>query len=390
MLKNIRGIIDFKVSGENVYKFINGIRDKHIVCTSQQCREGCFYGQIYRRDEKKAEDIADETGVNIEFTDRHGFRFKAMRYRFRFGIILGIIITFGFVFYCSNIVVSIEVCGNNEITREQVISALADIGIYKGRFIPDINFHSCEQKLRLSIPDIAWTGIRHTGSRIVVDVTEVTAPPEMILDDVPCNIVSAKDAQLIYADVYAGCLMKKIGDGIKKGDIIISGTVEDEKGNILKKHAMGNVIGIYNEEITFTQPFEESGQVYTGSEVNKKYFYFFGYRIPLFFDDTKPETYDYSESVNNFVFLGREIPLGIVNTEYNPFTYDTVTYSEDEADKILEQKTSLHEKNFYDSKGIKVLDREIEKNIKKDCMEYKIIYRLEGNIGTDHEIYVDR
>lgn len=390
MLKNIRGIIDFKVSGENVYKFINGIRDKHIVCTSQQCREGCFYGQIYRRDEKKVEDIADETGVNIEFTDRHGFRFKAMRYRFRFGIILGIIITFGFVFYCSNIVVSIEVCGNNEITREQVISALADIGIYKGRFIPDINFHSCEQKLRLSIPDIAWTGIRHTGSRIVVDVTEVTAPPEMILDDVPCNIVSAKDAQLIYADVYAGHLMKKIGDGIKKGDIIISGTVEDEKGNILKKHAMGKVIGIYNEEITFTQPFEESGQVYTGSEVDKKYLYFFGYRIPLFFDDTEPETYDYSESVNNFVFLGREIPLGIVNTEYNPFIYDTVTYSEDEADKILEQKTSLHEKSFYDSKGIKVLDREIEKNIKKDCMEYKIIYRLEGNIGTDYEIYVDR
>lgn len=390
MLKNIRGIIDFKVSGENVYRFINGIRDKHIVCTSQQCRGGCFYGQIYRRDEKKTEDIADETGVNIEFTDRHGLRFKAMRYRFRFGIILGIIITFGFVFYCSNIVVSIEVCGNNEITREQVISALSDIGIYKGRFIPNINFHSCEQKLRLSIPDIAWTGIRHTGSRIVVDVTEVTAPPEMILDDVPCNIVSAKDAQLIYADVYAGRLMKKIGDGIKKGDIIISGTVEDEKGNILKKHAMGKVIGIYNEEITFTQPFEESGQVYTGNEINKKYFYFFGYRIPLFFDDTEPETYDYSESVNNFVFLGKEIPLGIVSTEYNPFTYDTVTYSEDEADKILEQKTSLHEKNFYDSKGIKVLDREIEKNIKKDYMEYKIIYRLEGNIGTDHEIYVDR
>lgn len=390
MLKNIRGIIDFKVSGENVYRFINGIRDKHIVCTSQQCRGGCFYGQIYRRDEKKTEDIADETGVNIEFTDRHGLRFKAMRYRFRFGIILGIIITFGFVFYCSNIVVSIEVCGNNEITRKQVISALSDIGIYKGRFIPNINFHSCEQKLRLSIPDIAWTGIRHTGSRIVVDVTEVTAPPEMILDDVPCNIVSAKDAQLIYADVYAGRLMKKIGDGIKKGDIIISGTVEDEKGNILKKHAMGKVIGIYNEEITFTQPFEESGQVYTGNEINKKYFYFFGYRIPLFFDDTEPETYDYSESVNNFVFLGKEIPLGIVSTEYNPFTYDTVTYSEDEADKILEQKTSLHEKNFYDSKGIKVLDREIEKNIKKDYMEYKIIYRLEGNIGTDHEIYVDR
>lgn len=129
-------------------------------------------------------------------------------YRFRFGIILGILILFSFVFYLSNIVVSVEVYGNSGVSREQIVSAL-DIGIYKGKFIADIDFRKCEQRLRLSIPDIAWTGIRHTGSRIVVDVTEADPPPEMVRDDIPCNIIADCDAQIESVEVYSGRLMKK-------------------------------------------------------------------------------------------------------------------------------------------------------------------------------------
>ena len=333
MLKNIRGIVSFKACGENIYKFINGIRESSIVCTSQYCKNSFFFGQVYKRDVDRIFELAEEYGINIEITEKRGLRFKAGGYRFRFGIVLGIIIVLGFVFYLSNIVVSIEVCGNSAVTEEQIVSALTDIGIYKGRFIPDINFRSCEQKLRLSIPDIAWTGIRHTGSRIVVDITEAVDPPEMVRDDIPCNIVAAQDAQITGIEVHAGQLVKKIGDGVKKGDSIVSGTVDTGNGHLIKKHAMGKITGIYTAEVTFRQDFEESGQIYTGSQVTKKYFDFFGYRIPLFFKDVDYDTYDYSESTNNFQILGKSIPLGIVHSSYSPFEYDTITYSDEEADK---------------------------------------------------------
>lgn len=389
MFKNIRGIIRFKACGENIYKFINGIRDSHIVCTSQCCKNGFFYGQIYKRDAEKVCALAEEFGINIEITEKKGLRFKAYGYRFRFGIILGILLVLGFVFYLSNIVVSIEVCGNTMVTEEQIIAALSDIGIYKGKFIPDINFRSCEQRLRLSIPDIAWTGIRHTGSRIVVDITEAVDPPEMVRDDIPCNIVASQDAQITYAEIYAGKLMKKVGDGVKKGDIIVSGTVDTGNGHLIKKHAMGKITGIYKAEVSFRQEFEESGQIYTGEQETRKYFDFFGYRIPMFFKDVDMETYDYTESTNYFQFFGEGIPLGIVYSSYTPFVYDTVTYSQEEADKKLQQKTALHEKNFYDSKEITVLERNIEKRITKEYMEYTVTYLLEGEIGQDYEIYVD-
>lgn len=389
MFKNIRGIVSFKACGENVYKFINQIRESHIVCTSQCCKNGFFYGQVYKRDVDKIFELAEQYGINIEITEKKGLRFKAYGYRFRFGIVLGILLVLGFVFYLSNIVVSIEVCGNVTVTDEQIVSSLLDIGIYKGKFIPDINFRSCEQKLRLSIPDIAWTGIRHTGSRIVVDITEAVDPPEMIQDDIPCNIVASYDAQITSAEVYSGQLVKKVGDGVKKGDIIVSGTVDTGNGHLIKKHAMGKIIGIYKTEVTFKQNFEESGQIYTDDQVTKKYFDFFGYRIPMFFKDVDFDTYDYSESTNNFRILGKSIPLGIVHSSYTPFVYDTITYSEEEADKKLQQKTSLYEKNFYDNKGIKVIERNIEKRINGDHMEYVVTYSLEGPIGMDHEIYLN-
>jgi len=389
MLSEILGTASFKAEGANIYSFINSIRENGICCMSQVCRDGDFYGCIYIKDMKKLSVIADECGVSITYNSKKGMPVKAFRYRFRFGLIAGIFILFGFIFYLSNIVVSVEVCGNTGVTDEQIISALSDIGIYKGRFIADINFRSCEQRLRLSIPEIAWAGIRHTGSRVVVDITEAEPPPQMLSDDIPCNIVAERDAQILSAEVYSGKLAKSIGSGVKKGDIIISGVIDDGGGHVLKKHAMGKIIARYNEEITFSQPLSSEGQVYTGEEVTKKYFDFFGFRIPLFLRDAEFESYDYLETENSFMLFGNELPLGIVHSSYVPFEYKALSYSTEEADVLLQQQLALYEKNFYDAKNIEIENREIEVKSYADKMEYKAEYTLVGEIGIDYEIFID-
>lgn len=389
MFGKIRGTASFKAQGAKIYSFINSIRENGIACTSQRCRNGCFYGQIYMTDMHNISDLAEENGIELDFTEKKGFPFKLKGYRFRFGIILGILIMFSFVFYLSNIVVSVEVCGNIGVSREQIISALSDIGIYKGKFIADIDFRKCEQRLRLSIPDIAWTGIRHTGSRIVVDVTEADPPPEMVRDDIPCNIIADRDAEIESAEVYSGRLMKKAGEGVKKGDILISGVVDDGGGHTLKKHAMGKIIGVYEESVSFSQPLSTEGQIFTGEQTTKKYFDFFGFRIPMFFRDADFQTYDYTETSNSFMFLGKKLPLGIIHSTYTPFEYKMLSYSSEEADILLQQQLSVYEKNFYDSKGITVKERNIDVKSFEDRMEYNVNFVLEGEIGYDFEIYVD-
>lgn len=389
MAGKIRGMVSFKASGAEIYVFINRIRESRIICVSQQCRDGFFYGKIYRNNIKKLSKLAQECRIDLEYTDKEGLSFRIQRYRLRYGIAIGFILVGMFVFYLSNIVVSIEVCGNTGVTTEQIMTALSDIGIYKGKFIADIDFRICEQKLRLSIPEIAWTGIRHTGCRIVVDVTEIDPPPEMVNDDIPCNIVADKDAQITYVEVHSGRLMKKEGSGVKKGEIIISGIVDDGGGHILKKHAMGKIIGRYEECISFSQPFSSDGQIYNDEEITKKYFDFFGFRIPLFFKNIDYEHYDYTETSNEFMLFGKTLPFGMIHSTYKPFEYKTLSYSTEEADILLQQKLSLYEKNFYDSKNISVVNREIKKENYSDRLEYHVTYTLEGNIGMDYEIFTN-
>ena len=224
---------------------------------------------------------------------------------------------------------------------------------------------------------------------MVVDITEAEPPPQMLSDDIPCNIVAERDAQILSAEVYSGKLAKSIGSGVKKGDIIISGVIDDGGGHVLKKHAMGKIIARYNEEITFSQPLSSEGQVYTGEEVTKKYFDFFGFRIPLFLRDAEFESYDYLETENSFMLFGNELPLGIVHSSYVPFEYKALSYSTEEADVLLQQQLALYEKNFYDAKNIEIENREIEVKSYADKMEYKAEYTLVGEIGIDYEIFID-
>ena len=252
----------------------------------------------------------------------------------------------------------------------------------------DINFLECERRLRLSIPELAWTGIRHTGSRIVVDVTEVTPKPEMVLDDVPCNIVASKNAQITSVIVHRGQLIKQKGEAVKKGDVIISGVVEDDKGKSITRHAMGEITGIYKEDMTFTQYYTERKAVYDEKSTNKKYIEFFGARIPAFLKKAEFDTYDYNECTNYFMLFGRKIPIGIVHANYAPFSYEETEFSQEEAEKLLSQQAALYEKNFYDSFGITVLDRSIELKTDSEKAEYIVSYTLEGNIAEDREIFI--
>ncbi len=389
-MKHIKEILSIKASGDNIYRFINAIREAHIVCTSQRCVNGIFFADIHSRDFKRIKSLAESSSVQITVIKDSGLMHKLRQYRFRYGIVLGLMLMLGAVFYFSNTVVTIEVCGSSKVTTAQVMAALEDIGIYKGRFIPDIDFHNAEQRLRLSIPQIAWTGIRHTGSRIIVDITEAVEPPEMVNDNIPCNIVSTKDAQITYTEVYAGQLIKKKGDGVRKGGIIVSGIADDGKGHFLKKHAMGKIRGIYTEKMIFTQPFSISGKVYGEDIQKRKYLDFFGMRIPMFINDPDTETFDYTEQVNNFSMFGIEIPFGIVHCTYEPFKYEKTEYSPEEAEKKLEEKASLYEKNFYGDSDITVLDREINKISNKEEMVFEVTYKLEGDIGEDKEIFADR
>ena len=263
------------------------------------------------------------------------------------------------------------------------MSLLNDNGITYGKFIPNLDYLNAERNIMISMKNIAWVGIRNTGGRVVVEVDEMVKSPEIVPLNVPCNIVSTKDAQIINAKVYCGKLIPKVGEGVKKGDIIISGATTDKRGKSSILHAQGEIIGQYKEKMVFTQNFQEEVTILSGEEINKKEFQFFGIKIPLFLGEKVQGEFEYEESTTYFSFFNITIPVGITHEVYRPFTKIIQSYDEIQAEENINNKISDYEENFL--KNSKILLKETQKNTKENQMQVIILYTIEGPIGINKE-----
>lgn len=386
MLDNVRGVIHFEASGGRLYGFINAMRSDAVICRAQRINKGIFYGEIYLRDKEHLSELAKEYGTELSFTKKRGLIFTFLRYRFRYGFIAGLIIAIGLIFWLSNIVLQIEISGLEPRHEKTLLREMEKIGITNGAFIPSLDLSECEKLLEERLENIAWVGIHRTGCRISVQANEMTDAPMMKTGALPCNIVARYDAQITSVNVLCGNLVPIIGDGVKKGDVLISGIRLDEKGNTLIRRAMGSIRGIYSDDVEFSQPLVDTITQYTGRSDNFRTLRIISWDIPLFFGDAPSRDCERSSSYEPFCFFGAELPLGIKTNRYR-YTADTIkNYTVEEANLLLNDKIALYERNFF--KDVEILDRQIEYSESEDSVSCKVSYRLEGEIGEEYEILI--
>lgn len=389
MFDNIRGVINFKILCAEPEVLINKLKISYVSCKNLRILHNEIYGEVYTDDFATLKEIADKCNGQTEIIKKKGVIFKAVKYKKRFGVILGLIVGLALVIFLSNVVMVIEISGNENVTDEQIIAILDDNGIAIGSFIPNIDFRQAERRIIVGIDNLAWIGIRNTGCRVIVEVNEMTPVPEMVPTSRPCNVVSTKDAQIVSVNVYMGRLLPLVGDGVRKGELLVSGVVKGKFDNCYYVHAMGDIIGRYNQKVIFEQKLEDNIVCYD-EPFTKKTFSFFGLKIPLYLNKDVEGDYEYTEEMNNVQLLKLTLPVGIIYSEYQPYTIEKTTYTEKEAEDILNEKIKRYEQNFLNNDDIKVIDKKVRKSLVDGCMTVSVEYTLEGNIATTEEIMVKK
>lgn len=387
MRKKLLGSVYFKLFAADCGDIVNKLRATGFAVKDVRVEDGKFVtGTVDWYDLDELRSFAEENKAQFEQLDKKGIAFTAQKYKKRLGLAAGLLAALMLVFYLSNTVLKIEVYGNESISDERVKSILADYGIRIGAFIPSLDLRDSEQQIITAFDSFSWIGIRSSGCRILVDVSELSEKPEMIPISTPCNVVAACDAQIVdIRNVYLGMLVPMLYDGVQKGDILISGTIDGKLDHDYFVHAMGEIIGRYDREVTFEQPYFDSVINY-GSEKIKKSLYLFGLRIPLYLNKEEKFEYEYSEEIKYAQLLGLELPVGIVEAEIKPYTVDEVEYSPEQAKIMLESRIELYEKNFLEDKDIAVVSKEVYFSEKNEKMSVTVKYTLESDIGVTQEI----
>ncbi len=386
MKNQLRGCIKINAEGKNLYGFINRLHQQKIAIFRQYVKGGTLSAEIYHSSLADVQEIAEDMGISLTCYEYGTLLEQFRRRKGRFGLILGIIVVLGASLYFSGVIVTIDIQGNETVSDTSILTALTEIGIEEGTNFGQINYIWSENQLRLMIDEIAWVGMHRTGHRLVVEVTEIVEKPDMLVERIPCNIVAAREAEIVSVLVRDGQLMHIVGDYVFAGDMLINGITTDHNGRITLHHAMGEIIGKYSETAAFKGCFANEKLAPTGESEKRRSLKLFSLEIPLYFGKNR---YEYSENFDfeNYLYLfGRKLPIALKTTEYKELSRSTSTLSKEELKAELMEKVYLYEKNFL--KNCEIISRDIKEKATDEELILTVTYKLQGDICEQREIAI--
>ena len=384
-LRSRIGFCIYSEQGRDWVKFLNDLRSSPLKFFGLSVRGDRLYGYVGLRDFPSLQSLAEKHKLACEMIDEKGAAKEIRPYKRRIGLIIGFFLSVGLVAFLSDRVMIIEVGGNETIPTERVLSHLEDAGVYIGSSISSVDLRRAEKQVAAMDKDIDWVGIKHIGSRVTVEINEITPPPEMERKNTPCNIVAVCDAQITAVKLYSGMLIPMVGDGVRKGDILVSGVVDTKYGRSFYVHSIGEITGIYSEKMTFSERLVTEEKVCV-CEKCAKAFEVFGHKF-IYSPAELPEgDYEYSETKERLTFLGLSLPAYRIEGHYRIMEIQSVTLTEEQAERNIMGRIEKYEQNFLEG-GAEIIDRSIEKNRDKNGVTMTVTYTLEGEIGEEKMIF---
>ena len=176
------------------------------------------------RDFKRLKKLAKNT-YKITVLEEGGYR-HWLRFLWKRKLtIAGVLIFAAFLYYQTLFVTEIQINGYEKIDEPHLRQTLAEAGLYEG-CRKNVDISKVKIKLFEEYDTISWVGIEFTGNLAEVSIAEGARPVKLQVEETkPCNIVADKAGYISKIIPVEGLRAVRDGAYVKKGDIIITGTV---------------------------------------------------------------------------------------------------------------------------------------------------------------------
>lgn len=305
----------------------------------------CF---IAVKDFLKLPKILRGSGIRVHILRKKGFPFFIKKYKARFGIVAGFILLFAFLQIMSGYIWIIDVVGNQSVSEKSIISACEELGIKVGTRSSNIDTKNDAQNLLLKLDTLAWGSLNIEGCKLTVNVTEITKKEQD--NSVATNLKASADGIITHIDVTSGNCVVKVGEPVFKGDILVSGIIENLNGTKFV-HSAGVIEAQTNEEVSFSEDFIQKLRIPSGKVKTKTVLEVFGLKIPLYIGKEKGffETQSQTETIKLF---SQNIPIKLYKKRFVFENEIERKYTYEQLCKKLEERlnkeyaSGVKEKNF--------------------------------------------
>ncbi len=219
--KYLRGTVKIRITGVFPERFINLCIAEQILLWGITKVDEDLIAWISLNDFFKIRPLVVRSNTHIQVLAHRGLPFLIKRAKRRKMLIAGAVLFILFLNIMSSYVWFIDITGLKNMSESEIRNVARENGLKAGAVKDTLNTKSIEREILLNIPEVAWVGINFTGTRAVIEIVEKTMPKQE--SKTPAHIVAAKDGVITEIIALAGQPAVKIGDTVKKGDLLIKG-----------------------------------------------------------------------------------------------------------------------------------------------------------------------
>ena len=338
------GILVVEFSGIYPEKILNLCAQNKIAIWNTR-----FSGQKIRffitvKDFRKLPKILKKSGIKVHILKKKGFPFFINKYKKRFGIFAGVVLFFAVLQFMSGFIWIIEVQGNKTVKTNEILSVCSDLGIKIGAKSDSIDTKNSPQNLLLKMDDLAWGSFNIEGCKLTVNVSEVASKKED--NSVATNLKASADGVIKKIDVTSGNCVVKVGDTVKKGDVLVSGIIENASETKFV-HSIGSIIAEIQETVSFSEPFLKKVKYPFGKPRQKSVLEIFTLKIPLYIGKEKG-SFETQIQHNSLELFSQKLPIVLHTKKFQFIKKETKKQSYSEVCDILENRLIVDsQKNNY-------------------------------------------
>lgn len=332
-----RGYVVFKLEGLNFERVLNLAIEKGIYLWDiHKINYTTIEAKVGIKGYKELLKILKKTGCRSKIQLKIGYPFFILRLKRKKIVAVGLIICLLLIISFTSFIWNIQIQGNIDISKQDILTSLENMGVKVGTFKYDLNSSDIKDNLLINYDKLAWVGVEIKGTKIKIEIVEKEREPSKIDKSLPCHIVAKKDGIVEKVIAKNGDALVKKGDIVRKNQILISGKIEREEGLLRLVHSFGEIHARTFYEKTHKIPILKVSKIKTGRKFTKRIFKF-GEISFLISKGNVPFDKYIIETKNKSLTKWRKIkiPVEIVIEEYYEIIEKKKKVSKDALEKSL-------------------------------------------------------
>lgn len=393
ILRYFFGYLKVEIKGFAPERFMNLIIKNDVVIWDVDSTNEGYIFFTGRKNLLKMKPFLQKTNVKIKILEKRGLPYIMKANKKRMFFLLGFLICVFCIYILSLFIWEVKVTGENQLVAKSILKKIESEYVPLGSLKSNVDCSKLERDLRNTYPEISWISCGIKGTTLSIKLEEGLSPTKEEMDLEKGDIVAKKDAYITKMITREGTPVVKVKDKVKKGDILISGTIYiyDDNHEVLETNYIVADGDIYGETVeNYEDKLEMKYYQKKYMDKSNKYlsFFFMDYCITPIKGKVKYAQYDTTVEIHKFkIFKNFYLPFGYKITELKPYQLMQKEYTDKEAKERLEKQ--LKEKiSDLQRKGVEIIENNVKIKKQDGNMIAAGTMKLKEPIGVIRELTV--